>query len=472
VEAVRRQREVWLLLFVHLILGLGYWVVWQAYLPFWQAYGVTLTRFFLPPAVLLLLWLTLSVVLTVRRCRETLLVPLVALLAGFGLLFLQRLAGGAGTLAMQQGYDPAQFFALAAEKGAPNIVDTAALFLRSAQKQFSSFLIGWAVLLGLLLCWRDYRALARYKYLIAALAMLLLLGTTVFGFAVGGQTITLRLGPLAFQPHDPVKLLLVIFMAAYLVEKRELLLFARGRFGFLTRMDFRYLGPLITMWLVIMALIFKNDDLGAAMLLYGALLGILYLGTGRKTYLLVGLALSVAGIVAGYRLAKLMELRVVDRIDTRIAVWLDPWRDQHGAGYQIGQALMALGSGRVVGAGLAGGYPELIPAIYTDMVYAGISEDLGLLGAVAVIGLFMLLISRMFHVALLAEDRFGQLLAAGLALTMALQTWIILAGTLKFIPLTGIPLPFLSYGGTNLVVNLVMLGIVLKVAEARPPASG
>jgi len=469
---MRRQREVWLLLFVFTILSLGYWVVWQAYLPAWRVlYPGQPWRVFLALPVTLAAWLLLSLALSWRRCRETLLLPAAALLTGIGLLFLQRLAGGISLLAMQSGFDLTHIGQIAAQKGAPALAKTTALLLRCSDKQPISFLVGWVALMCVVLFWKDYRTLARYKYLIAIGATLLLLITTFFGSTHGGQTIALDLGFFTFQPHDPVKLLLVIFMAAYLVENRQLLAIAGGRFGLLTLMDIRYLGPLLTMWLLMMAIIFKHDDLGAALLLFGALLGMLYLGTGRKAYVALGIVLSVAGVFVGYRVAKMAHLDFVNRIDTRIAIWLHPWSYTDNGSYQIVQALMALGNGRVVGAGLAGGYPERVPAIHTDMIFSAISEDLGLVGAVAVIGLFLFLIGRIYRVALQSAHRFGQLLAAGLATTLALQTWVILAGTMKFIPLTGITLPFISYGGTSLVVNLVLLGIVLKIAEA-PPSAG
>lgn len=447
-----RRREIGLLLLVFAILGLSHWVVWQAYMPTWRTmfHGAD-GMFYLPLALTCVAWLLLSVALTARRCRETLLVPVVALLVGFGQLFLLRLAGGAISQGLPRGED----------------------FYHLYQHQLAYFAMGWAVLLCMVLFWKEYRVLARYKYLIAATAVALLLVTTMLGKVVGDQQLTLRIGPLAFQPHDPVKLLLVVFLAAYLVEKRELLSVARGRAGWLTLMDLRYMGPLVALWVMVMAIVFIHKDLGAAALLFGAFLTILYLGTGRKTYVLLGLALFLLGMVFAYT--------KFDRVQMRVAIWQNPWKKftvmKHGQpelvnyetkeGFQICQALMAMGNGRVVGAGLAGGYPERIPAVETDMIYAAVSEDLGLLGAAVFIGLFLVLIGRMFHVALQAEDRFGQLLAAGLAAAIAVQTFVILGGTVKLIPLTGVPLPFVSYGGTSLIVNMVLLGIVLKVAEEK-----
>ena len=450
-----RKREYGLCLLVFAILGLGYFVVWQSYLPAWRTiYQGADWHIFYGPIALAFAAIALSITLTIRRCRETILLPLVVLLGGIGLLFLLRLAGGTYTY-----LDP--------KKG---------LWLFSLyHKQLLSAGIAWAALMALIIFWKDYRDLARYKYLLATTAIVLLLVTTFFGHApheIGraagesGQVITLNLGFVSFQPHDLVKVLLVLFMAAYLVEKQELLNFARGKYGLLTGKDLRYMGPMVFLWLLMMMFIFKHDDLGAALLLFGSFLGMLYLGTERKIYIIIGLALFIVGasIVFAVKLHT-KSLTTQNRIQTRFAIWENPWAKADKEGYQICQALIAIGNGRAVGAGLAGGAPERIPAIQTDMIYAAISEDLGLLGAVAIIAIFLTLISRMCTVALNTKDPFGKLLAAGLGGTLAIQTFVIIGGVTKLIPLTGITLPFISYGGTSFLVNLLLIGIVLKIAE-------
>jgi cell division protein FtsW (lipid II flippase) len=434
-----RRREFGLLLLVFAILGLGHWVVWQAYLPVWRAgYPGQDWLVFLGPALMALGWLVLSGILTVRRCPETLLLPLVALLCGIGILFLQRLAGGAAEAELSK---------------APSL-------LRDYHKQLVSFGVGWLALAAMLVVKWDYRALSRFKYSIAFTALGLLLITTVFGDAANGQQLTLNLRFIAFQPHDPVKLLLVVFMAAYLAEKRELLSFAAGHRGLLTGLDFRYMGPLVVLWLLVMAIIFVHKDLGTALLLFGAFLGILYLGTNRGRYVVIGLLMFLVGVGVAYT--------KFERVQTRVAIWQNPWEDSNGAGYQICQALMAFGNGRVIGAGLAGGYPERIPAVETDMIYAAISEDLGLVGAALLLGVILTLVGRLFHIGLRSPDPFGKLLAGGLGVTLAVQAWVILAGVTKLIPLTGVTLPFISYGGTSLVVNLALIGIALNVAYTTP----
>jgi cell division protein FtsW (lipid II flippase) len=439
------RRDFGLLFLVFVILLLGHAILWYAYPGAWAHFFPGRPWLVLaPPVAMTVAWTILLGVLR-RKGAETLLIPVVALLAGVGLLFLLRLAGGAYALQMRD--------------------SLVATFFTSYQKQLTFFFLGWLALLLVVAVPWDLRALGRYKYLVAFSAVALLLATTLFGHTTADQQLSIHLGPLSFQPHDPVKLLLVIFMAAYLAEHQEMLEFAaRTRTRLLSAFDLRYLGPMVGLWLLVMAIVFVHKDLGAALLLFGILLGMLYLGTGRKTYVLLGAGLFALGGFAAYHL--------FTRIQTRVAIWLDPWRPEYitEKSFQICQALMALGNGRVIGAGLAGGFPENIPAVHTDMIYAAISEDLGLVGAAVVLACFAVAIQRCFAVALRATDRFGQLLAAGLAVSLAFQTLVILGGVVKAIPLTGITLPFISYGGTSLVVNCLMLGLVLKASARRETA--
>ncbi len=269
-----RRREVGLLLLVFAILALAYYVVWQAYFPAWRRLyaGHDARQLFLPLAAMCVAWLLLSAALSARRCRDTLILPVVALLTGLGLLFLLRLGGGALTQDLH-GHGGSLGHVLSAPY----------------QRQMLFFWVSWAVLLAMILFWRDYGVLARFKYLLAATAIVVLLATTFLGVTAHDKTMTLHLGPIVFQPHDPVKLLLVIFLAAYLVEKRELISFAAGRYGLPTLLDLRYMGPLMAVWLLVMAIVYKQKDLGAAALIFGSFLGMLYIGTGRRLYLLFGM---------------------------------------------------------------------------------------------------------------------------------------------------------------------------------------
>ncbi|OPZ86889.1 MAG: Lipid II flippase FtsW [bacterium ADurb.Bin429] len=443
---------------VLIVLLLGHFIVWAAYPRAWAHYYQELAflKVMAPPVLMSIGWFALLGVLRKKGCRETFIVPVAALLAGFGILFLLRLAGGSYM----------QYVTEISPHWREVFADKAADIFAAYGKQVIFFFVGLAALLAMLLVRWDVQALTRYKYLVGSGAVLLLLVTTLFGKETGGQQIALNMGFFTFQPHEPVKLLIVIFMAAYLVEKRDLLVLAAARARFLSVMDLRYLGPMVALWLLVMAIVFKHKDLGAALLLFGIFLGMLYLGTGRKTYVALGLGMFLLGIFAAYSL--------VSRVQTRVAIWLDPWQERYinDQGYQIAQSLMALGNGKLIGAGLAGGYPEIIPAIHTDMIYAAISEDFGLVGAVMIFACFLLLIERIFAVGLRARDAFGGLLIAGLGVSLALQTLVIIGGVVKAIPLTGVTLPFISYGGTSVVINFVILGLVLKVAaqshEAAP----
>jgi len=453
-------RRIFIIQAVVLIaLLLGHFIVWAAYPRAWAHYyqGAAFFKVMAPPLLMHLGWFALLVVLRTKGCRETLIVPVAALLVGLGTLFLLRLAGGSYL----------QYITETSPYWRDVFADRASVIYAAYGKQVIFFYVGLAALLGLLLVRWDLQALTRYKYLVGSGAVLLLLVTTLFGSETGGQQIALDLKFFTFQPHEPVKILIVIFMAAYLAEKRDLLVLAAARARFLSVMDLRYLGPMIALWLLVMAIVFKHKDLGAALLLFGIFLGMLYLGTGRKTYLALGLGMFLFGVFAAYTL--------VARVQTRVAIWLDPWQERYinDQGYQIAQSLMALGNGKLIGAGLAGGYPEIIPAVHTDMIYAAISEDMGLVGAVVILACFLLLIERIFVVGLRARDAFGGLLIAGLGVSLALQTLVIIGGVVKAIPLTGVTLPFISYGGTSLVINFIILGLVLKVAAhpAAPPAA-
>jgi len=303
-----------------------------------------------------------------------------------------------------------------------------------------------------------------YRYTWATLGLLLLVVTLVFGSDPNGSGARLWLvvGPVNFQPMELVKLLLVVFLASYLEEYRELLSLGGRRLGPLWLPPLPYLAPLLTMVGVVLAIFFWQKDLGPALLLSALLLVMLYMASGRMSYVVIGLALLlVASVVAD---------RVFAHVHVRVVNWLDPWSHATGTGYQLVQGLYALGSGGVLGAGLDLGSPRYIPAVHTDFVIAAVGEELGLAGTLAVVALFVLLVARGFRVALRARSGFNALLAAGLTSVVALQALIILAGTLALIPMTGITLPFVSYGGSSVVANFLLVGLLLLVSdeEQRP----
>jgi cell division protein FtsW len=298
-----------------------------------------------------------------------------------------------------------------------------------------------------------------YRYTWAFLAILLQVLTLIFGRDPNGSGAALWfvIGPLSVQPTEAVKLLLVMFLAAYLEDYRELLTIAGKQIWRLRMPPLPYLAPILVMIGAALVLFWLQKDLGPALLFSAVLLTMLYMASGRFSYVAVGVIL----LVLGFALAN----QLFDHVHTRVVIWLDPWTNRETSGYQLVQALYALASGGVFGSGLDLGSPRFIPAVHTDFVIAAVGEELGLAGTLAIVCLFVLLVQRGFAVALNARTGFSALLAGGLTAVLGLQALIILAGTLEVIPLTGITLPFVSYGGSSVVANFVIVGLLLRISH-------
>lgn len=305
----------------------------------------------------------------------------------------------------------------------------------------------------------ELRLLQRYRYTWALLGIGLVALTLVGGHSAvaGGPRLWLGVGPLSFQPSEVLKLLLVIFLAGYLEDKRELLSEASSRLGQFRLMPLPYLAPLVVMLGVSLALLAAQRDLGAALLLFTIALGMLYLASSRPVYVIAGLALFLAGAWLMYRYLGI--------VHTRVEIWWNPWADPSDTGFQLIQSLLALAAGGVMGTGIGLGAPTLIPAVHTDFIFAAVAEEMGIAGATAVLALYALLVARGFRIAVRARSPFQQLLAAGLTFALGVQTLIIVGGVVKLIPLTGITLPFLSHGGTSMLVSAVMVGLLLRVSR-------
>ncbi len=306
---------------------------------------------------------------------------------------------------------------------------------------------------------RDPSWIKRYRYTWAVLAILILAITFVFGRDPhgGGARLWISVAGVQFQPSEILKVLLVVFLAGYLDDKRELLARATYRLGPFKLPPLPYLGPLLVMWGIALAMLAVQKDLGLALLLFGLFLIMLYVASSRLLYVVGGLTLFALGGTVMYAVFYYVRVRVIG--------WLDPWYDPSGATYQISQSLLALANGGLLGTGLGRGLPNLIPAGVTDFPFAAISEELGLAGAVAVICLYLIVVFRGLRIAIAAFDPFQQLLAVGLTSVLGLQTFIIIAGSIKLIPLTGITLPFISYGGSSLLINFVAIGVLLAVSN-------
>ncbi len=300
-------------------------------------------------------------------------------------------------------------------------------------------------------------ALARYRYLSLLTGIGLLLTTLLFGHRVGDQHLAVSIFGLQFQPAEPAKLLLAVFLAGLLSERQELV--ARiGRSWTLTRTDARYLGPLVVAWLVALALLIVQRDLGTALLFFGLFVAFIGMASGRAIFVLMS--------VGAFGFAAVLSTAAFDRVRERVDLWLNPWQDPQGLGYQLSQALFALGAGGVPGVGLGKGFPYLVPAAHTDLPMAVVGEELGLVGALGVLAVLAVVLWRGYRAALRADDDFLGLLAAGLTTVLALQTFVIVGGLVRLLPLTGVTLPFVSFGGTSLVVNLLLVGVLLGVSSA------
>jgi peptidoglycan glycosyltransferase len=262
---------------------------------------------------------------------------------------------------------------------------------------------------------------------------------------------------LNFQPGELAKVLVVGFLAAYLADRSPALTGAVRRWGPIALPEPRQLGPLALVWAVSLGVLVFQRDLGASLLLFAVFVAVLYSATGSSGYLTGGLALTILGAVASWRL--------FDHVGRRVTAWLDPFSDYEGAGYQIAQGMFALGTGSLSGAGPGLGSPDLIPANSTDFIFAAVGEEFGFAGGVAVLCAYALIVAAAFGIALRARDRFRKLLAVGLAFGLGLQVFLIVGGVLRVVPLTGIALPFMSYGGSSLLGNFVVLALLARVSH-------
>jgi cell division protein FtsW (lipid II flippase) len=420
--AIGRARftELSLLIWVALLAVLGFIAVVAAET---STFGVTAI---LVPSVFILLALSLHVFLIARRFRgDQLLMPIAAGLTAIGLVLVQRLASD---LLLQQ--------------------------------------LSWTIIAGgafaaTILIPRDLTALARFKWTWAFLGVLLLVAPLfpVIGREINGARIWIKVGPGSIEPWEAVKLLMVVFFAAYLEEYREVLSHSQRRLGPFPVPPIPYLVPIVAMWGIAMLVMVFEKDMGATVLFFGIFLAMLFLATGEAFYALLGLALLLIGGFVAYQL--------FGHVQARVDTWLRPFDDElrFGTGYQLVQGLYALANGGLFGAGLGNGMPDRIPVVWSDFVFDAFAEETGLAGALALLAFYLLFIYRGMLIALRAPTPFLQLLAAGLSFIIALQTLVIVGGNARLIPLTGITLPFVAYGGSSLVTNWMLVALLMRVSE-------
>ena len=362
--------------------------------------------------------------------------PIVALLTGWGLLMIARLAP------------------------------------RFLERQILWLFIGVGAMCATTLLTPLARWLRRYRYTLLTAGLILLGATFIFGVNPSGFGQRLWLGApfgselgIYFQPSEPLKLLFVIYLAAYLSERRALWQESASeapQANHANPLWFTVIGPLLTMVGISLLLLGWQQDLGAAMLFYLTFVTMLYLAWGKLWPVILGLCLFAPVMVAGTLYSS--------RVALRISIWLNPWApEQADRAFQILQSLYALASGGVIGQGLGQGTPTLIPAVHTDFVYAALVEEFGLIGAIALIALFAVLIYRGLRLAQTAASPFESLLAGGIAAMTGLQTWVIIGGNAKLIPITGVTLPYLSYGGSSLLLSMITAGLLLNLSAPHPP---
>ena len=327
-------------------------------------------------------------------------------------------------------------------------------------------LCGLTAYMGTLLVVRRSRDLERYRYLLLLAAILLLvmpllprLGNSPEN--IDGVKLWVRLGPVSFQPVEISKLLLVIFFASYFVEKRELLTMSTHRVGNHLLPDLRPFGPITFAWACAIAVILLEKDIGFSLLLFILFLSMLWVTTGRWTYLAVGI---LAFVVGTYFAA-----RVLTQIGGRINDWLDPWRylppGPNQSGYQSVLAELGLAQGGVTGTGFGLGAPQAIPVAESDFIFAALGEELGLIGAAAVIVGFILVVGSGLRASLRARSEFSKLVALGLTVTLGFQAFLIMAGDTRVLPLTGVTLPFVSYGGSSLIANYMLIALIMRISH-------
>jgi cell division protein FtsW (lipid II flippase) len=334
--------------------------------------------------------------------------------------------------------------------------------------QLAWLVLSFGLATGLAVTVRSDRWLRLYKYTWAAAGVALLLATFLLGDDINGQRLSLTIGPISGQPAELLKVILVVFLAGYLSENRPLLVEESTRLGPVALPPLPFLAPMAAMWAIALLIVVMQRDLGAALLFFTVFLCLLYIATGRVGYVVVGVLLFLVGAYVMYL--------IFPTVQTRVDIWLDPFRNPTGSGYQIVQSLFAFGRGGLLGTGLGAGLPTVdgnlpIPAVHTDFPLAALGEELGMVGVTAILGLFLVVIERGLRIAASAADEFRSLLAAGLALVIGTQAFIIAAGNLKLIPLTGITLPFVSYGGSSLLVNGIIVGFLLALSDrgVEPP---
>jgi cell division protein FtsW (lipid II flippase) len=392
--------------------------------------------------------------LAVRRLApdaDPLILPCVTLINGLGLAMIHRLDLALGDRAAQLHND----------------------YAPAAPPQLTWTAVGVVLFIAVLVLVRDHRVLQRFTYtaMLGGLVLLLLPLLPVIGTTINGARIWIHLAGFSFQPGELAKLALLVFFAGYLVIKRDVLALASRRVVGIDLPRGRDLGPIIVAWAASLAVLVFERDLGTSLLFFGAFVALLYVATERLSWLLIGLVMFVSGSFLAWSL--------FGHVKQRVDIWLDPsahYNDAVGGSYQLMQGLFGMGSGGILGKGLGQGRPDIVPYANTDFIVSAFGEELGLTGLVAILLIYGIVVQRGLRTSIGVRDAFGKLLAAGLSFSMALQVFVVVGGVTRLIPLTGLTMPFLSYGGSSLVSNWALVAVLLRISDAArrpapPPAS-
>jgi len=381
---------------------------------------------------------------------DPVLLPLAVVLNGIGLVLIYRL---------DMAYaDRAKAAGQAVPRGA-------------APMQLLWTVVGVALFVAVLYLVRDHRRLQAYTYTAMVIGLALLAIPAVLPAShsvVNGARIWIRFGSFSFQPGEIAKIVLEVFFAGYLVRHRDLLRLAGRRVAGLDLPRARDLGPVLLAWAASLLILVRESDLGSSLLFFGIFIVVLYVATERGSWLVIGLALFIVGAVfAGF---------AIGHVHDRFTAWLHPFSDavynrKVGSSYQLDQGLFGMATGGIFGTGIGQGRPDIVPFAQTDFIMSTIGEELGLAGVMAVLTMYLLFVARGLRSALAVRDGFGKLLGVGLSFGLALQVFVQVGGVTRLIPLTGLTLPFLSYGGSSLVTNWVLLALLLRISDAaRRPA--
>ncbi|SQG56838.1 FtsW/RodA/SpoVE family cell cycle protein [Corynebacterium ulcerans] len=332
-----------------------------------------------------------------------------------------------------------------------------------ASRQVIWTLVAIILMIVVLVVIRDHRILSRYSYILGLLGLVLLALPLVWPTKMNADAnIWISIGPFSVQPGEFSKILLLLFFAQLLVNKRALFNVAGYRLFGLEFPRLRDLGPILAVWFFAILVMAGENDFGPALLLFSTVLGMLYLATNRVSWLLIGTMLVGIGGTALYQISS--------KIQSRVTNFRDPLANFNGTGYQLSQSLFGLSSGGVAGSGLGQGHPNLIPVAESDFILAAIGEEIGLVGLAAILVLFAIFVTRGFRTALRARDSYGKLVASGLSLTIAIQVFVVTAGITALMPMTGLTTPFMSQGGSSLMANYILLGLILRISHSAHSA--